>query len=77
MAYTTYSPCYISSVTAGTLSSTSSLTPTLTIKTPVLSARCSTSYFSTAQAAKVDQENTTVKMNGYLYRVRRGTSMAA
>lgn len=76
MAYTTYSPCYISALTAATFSSTSSLTPTLTIKTPTLSARCSTSYFSTAQAAKVDQENTTVKMNGYLYRVKRGTSTA-
>lgn len=77
MAYTTYSPCYISALTAATFSSTSSLTPTLTIKTPALSARCSGTYFSTAQAAKVDQENTTVKLNGYLYRVKRGTSVAA
>ena len=74
MAYTTYSPCYISAVTAPTFSSTSSLTPTMTIKTPTLSTRCSTTYFSTAQAAKVDQENTTIKMNGYLYRVKKGTS---
>ena len=76
MAYTTYSPCYISAVNSPTFSSTSSLTPTMTIKTPTLSARCSTTYFTTSNAGKVDQENTTVKMKGYLYRVKRGSSGA-
>ena len=76
MAYTTYSPCYISGLTAATFSSTSSASPTVTIKTPVLSARCSSTYFSTANAKKVDQENSTVKMKGYLYRVGVGTSTA-
>lgn len=74
LANTTYSPCYISSVTAPTFSSTSVDSPTLTIKTPVLSARCSSTYFSTDNAAKVDQTKTTVKMRGYLYRVEVGTS---
>lgn len=77
MAYTTYSPCYISAVNSPTFSSTSSLTPTMTIKTPTLSARCSTTYFTTSNAGKVDQGNTTVKMKGYLYRVKRGSSGAA
>lgn len=76
LAYTTYSPCYISAVTAPTFSSTSSNTPTLTIKTPVLSTRCSTSYFTVANAEKVDQENTTVKMIGKFYRVKKGTIAA-
>ena len=76
IAYTTYSPCYISAITAATLSSTSSTSPTVTIKTPVLTARCSSTYFSTANAKKVDQENSTVKMKGYLYRVEAGTSIA-
>lgn len=76
MAYTTYSPCYISAVNSPTFSSTSSLTPTMTIKTPTLSARCSTTYFTTSNAGKVDQGNTTVKMKGYLYRVKRGSSGA-
>ena len=74
LAYTTYSPCYISAVTACSFNSTSSTTPTVTLKTPVLSARCSTTYFTTANAAKVDQANTTVKLKGHLYRVDMGTS---
>lgn len=76
VAYTSYSPCYISAITAPTFSSTSASSPTVTIKTPVLSARCSKTYFSTVNAGKVDQENSTVKMDGYLYRVEAGTSGA-
>ena len=76
LANTTYSPCYIYGITAPTFSSTSSLTPTLTIKTPTMYARCSTTYFSTTNAAKVDQSNTTIKMEGHLYRVDVGTSTA-
>ena len=73
LGYTTYSPCYISAVTAATFSSTSATSPTVTIKTPVLSARCSSTYFSVGNAGKVDQANTTVKMVGKLYRVKAGT----
>lgn len=74
LANTTYSPCYISALTTPTLSNTSADSIQLTIKTPVLSARCSGTYFSTDNAAKVDQTNTTVKMKGWLYRVDIGTS---
>ncbi len=77
LAYTSYSPCYISAITAPTFSSTASSSPNLTIKTPVLTARCSSTYFSTANAKKVDKANSTVKMVGYLYRVEKGTSGAA
>lgn len=73
LAYTTYSPCYISSVTAFAFASTANETTTLTIKTPVLSTRCSSTYFTTGAAAKVDQTNSTVKLKGYLYRVKAGT----
>ena len=76
LAFTTYAPCYISSLTAATFSSTSVDSPTVTIKTPVLSTRCSTTYFTTGNANKVDQTNTTVKMKGHLYRVDVGTSVA-
>jgi len=76
LANTTYSPCYIYGITAPTFSSTSSNTPTMTIKTPTLYARCSATYFSTANAALVDQANTTVKMEGHLYRVKAGTCVS-
>ena len=73
LAYTTYSPCYISSVTAFTFGSTADESTTVTIKTPVLSTRCSSTYFTTGAAAKVDTANSTVKLKGYLYRVKAGT----
>lgn len=76
IADTTYGPCYISALIAPAISSTSSTSPTITIKTPVLSARCSSTYLSTANAKKIDQEKSTVKMKGYLYRVEAGTSIA-
>ena len=72
-----YSPCYISAITAFTLSSTTADSPQVTIKTPVLAARCNASYFSTGNAEKVDQANTSVKLVGDLYRVKKGTSHTA
>lgn len=75
--YAQYGPCYMSAQTAGTFSSTSSTTPNLTIKTPTIGARCSTSYFTTARAADVDTANTIIRMKGYLYRVAKQTSPMA
>lgn len=75
LAYTSYSPCYISGITAPTFNSTSTSTPTVTLKTPVLAARCSATYFATAEKANVDAANSTVKLVGYLYRVKKGTSI--
>lgn len=60
--------------TAATFSNSTSDTPTITIKTPAINARCSTTYFSTARAADVDQDNTTMKLTGEMYRVKKGTS---
>lgn len=72
-AYTYYSPWYISGINAPTFASTSATSTTLTINTPTISARCSTTYFTTANAAKVDQTTSTAKLKGYLYRVKAGT----
>ena len=59
---------------AATFSNSTSNTPTVTIKSPTLSARCSTTYFSTGNAAKVNQSKSTWSMTGKLYRVEtKGT----
>lgn len=57
--------------TAATFSNSTSNTPTVTIKTPTLATRCSTTYFSTGNAAKVNQEKSTWSMSGKLYRIRK------
>ena len=56
---------------AATFSNSTSDTPTVTIKTPTLSARCSTSYFSTGNAAKVNQAKSTWSITGKLYRIKK------
>ena len=56
-------------LTAATFSNSTSNTPTLTIKTPTVNARCNATYFATARAAEVDQANTVIKRVGKLYRV--------
>lgn len=60
--------------TAGTLSSTSSLTPNLTPKSPAITARCNSSYFATARKTEIDSANSTIKVVGKLYRVDRDSS---
>ena len=57
---------------AATFSSSTSLTPTVTIKRPTFSARCSSSYFSTARAAQIDQDKTVLKIKGELWRTDSG-----
>lgn len=54
-----------------TFSNSTNDTPTVTIKTPSLATRCSTTYFSTGNAAKVNQEKSTWSMSGKLYRIKR------
>lgn len=56
---------------AATFSSSTSNTPTVTIKTPTLSARCSTTYFSTGNAALADKDNSEYWIRGKLYRVKK------
>lgn len=62
------------SATAATFSSSTSDTPTITIKTPAINARCSTTYFSTARAANVDQANSKMALTGELWRVKADTN---
>lgn len=42
--------------------------PVITVKNPVINARCSTTYFATSQAALVDQEKSTIKFKHELYK---------
>lgn len=44
---------------------------TITIKTPILYARCNNSYMTTANAGYVDQANSTVYIKGKLFRIKR------
>ena len=62
-----------SAVTPATLSSNSSNTPTITVKTPKVSARCSTTYMSTANAALIDKDETIISQKCEVYRVKTGT----
>ena len=59
-------------LTTATFASSTSNNTNLTIKTPSVSARCSTTYFSTANAKLVDEANSTIKIRGYLYRYKAG-----
>lgn len=61
------------SATAATFSSSTSLTPTVTVKTPAWNARCSTTYFSTTVAKTVDQANSKFRMKCDLYRFKVGS----
>lgn len=60
--------------TAATFSNSTSNTPNVTIKTPAINARCSTTYFSTARAANVDQANSKLALKGELWRVRKDST---
>lgn len=55
-----------------TFSSNTSNTPTITVKRPVLTARCNSSYFATGRKAEVDTANSTVKFTCKAYRVPVG-----
>ena len=56
--------------TAATFASSTADTTNVTIKTPTVSARCSTTYMSTGNAALVDQDKSTFFIRGKLYRVK-------
>ena len=56
---------------APTISSTTAQSPTITLKTPTMSARCSTTYLSTANCGLVDKTNTKLTYTCKVYRVRQ------
>lgn len=60
-------------VTAATFSNSTSNTPTVTIKSPAITARCSATYFSTEMAGAVEQDDSIVKVKGEFYRAKTGT----
>ncbi len=64
------------SAAAATFSSSTATSTTMTVKRPAISARCSTTYFSTSNAGNVDQSATYFHTKGYLYRIKKGKSLA-
>ena len=55
------------------LSDNTSDTPTITLKSPQIRAQCNASYWSTANAGKVDKANSKFKLRGEVWRVdKRG-----
>ena len=60
---------FYGAATAPAFNSTTALTPTVTPKTPILYARCSSTIFATARAAEIDISNTCWFMKGELYRM--------
>lgn len=57
---------------ASSSSSTSAVSPTVTVKTPVITAKCNATYFSTTMAGKVDQDASTITFKSYAYRAESG-----
>lgn len=56
---------------APTISSTTAQSPTITLKTPTMNARCSTTYLSTTNAGLVDKEKTKLTYTCKVYRVKQ------
>lgn len=56
-------------VTAATFASSTAANTTVTVKSPKVSAKCSTTYMSTANAALIDQTNTVISQTGYVYKI--------
>ena len=60
---------FYAGVPTPTFSSSSAASPNVTPKTPILYARCSTSYFDTARYGDIDIANTGWHIHGELYRM--------
>lgn len=61
---------------APTYASSTATSTKLTIKRPPFYARCSTTYFSTANAAEVNQSSTNLYLDCKVYRMKAGTCAA-
>lgn len=57
-----------------TFSNNTSDSPTVTMKTPIWYARCSSTYFATGRVGDIDQTETTLKRTCKIYRVKKGTA---
>lgn len=62
-------------VTASTFSNATSNAPTVTVKTPTINARCNASYFATARAKELDQDNSIITLVGKLYRIEKTSAV--
>lgn len=58
--------------TAPTLSSTTAASPTVTVKSAVINAKCQATYFSTGMAGNVDQDASTITIKAIAYRADVG-----
>lgn len=58
--------------TAPTFSSSTAASPTVTVKTPVINAKCQATYFSTGMAGNVDQDASTITIKAIAYRADVG-----
>jgi hypothetical protein len=63
------------SVTANTVSSTTAANPTITVKSPKVVARCSTTYMSTTNAGLIDQDKTVISQKCKVYKVKKPSFM--
>lgn len=57
-------------LTAATFNSATAAEPTVTVKTPKVTARCNASYMSTANAALIDQDATEITIQAKVYRIK-------
>lgn len=61
---------FYAGITAATLSSASADSPTITAKSPKVTAKCNASYLSTGNAALIDKDKTIIKQKGYVYKAK-------
>ena len=66
---------FYGTVTANTFSSSTATSPTVTLKTPKVTARCSTTYLSTGNASLIDQTNTIISQKCTVYKVKAPSFM--
>ena len=57
--------------TAATFSNSTADSMNITVKTPAINARCSTTYFATSRASQIDQTVTSLWLRGDAYRIRK------
>jgi len=69
MGNTTYGVYW--SIQAPTFSSTTNDEITVTVRTPILQTRCSTTYFATARKPEIDSEHSYFHMEGKIYRIAK------
>ena len=76
LAYT-YSISYgiYPAAAAATFSNATADNPTVTVKRPSFSARCSSTYFATGRAPELDTDKSTIKIYGELYETEPGAAL--